>query len=348
LALLVGCDDGRVLRVEPDLRLDVFDQTAVRKVDVLFVIDNSPSTEDKQENLARNLAGFMTHLRDAQVDYHLAVTTTDITSPGPGAQGRLWGDPAVVTAALPDPSAAFAASVRVGSGGDAREAGLDAARRTLELNPEGFLRPDAALFLVFVSDDEDQSEPGQPRFFYRYFEGSKGKGNEGMVSGGAIVGDLPGGCTTPAGGDARPGSRYAEVVQAMGGRVGSICDPQFDVTLRELGVEAVGLKRRWPLSRLPDLSTLQVSIKHPCQAAMAPALRPLLPTLCETLSGAPADGVCAEAAPTVDCRLRPLPPGGADGWSLDASTNTLQLHGAALPPHGSRVEVRYVPQDGQP
>lgn len=339
VALVGGCSGDKVRNtLPPGVRIDTFNQVSVGKVDVLFVIDNSASTEDKQENLARNFKGFFDFLAEAKVDYHIGVTTTDVTSSGPGAQGRLFGSPEVITPATPDPLGAFAKNARVGTGGSGNEAGLDAARRTLELKPAGFLRPEAYLFLIFVSDDEDHSEPGVPRFFYRYFEQAKGKGNEGMVSAGAIVGDAPDGCFTPSGGQARAGLRYKEVVDFVGGRVGSICGAQFDQILRDLGVDAVGLKRKWALTRIPDEGTLDVTVKFPCSTP-----KETLDAVCSAQTAE-----CDGDAGTVACTVKKSPDGTSDGWTYEPSTNTLVFKGKSLPPKGSEIDVQYYEQGTAP
>lgn len=121
-----------------------------------------------------------------------------------------------VSATTPGAPEAFARAVRVGTSGSGRETGIEAAARALGRNADrssgqfqapptenqGFLRPDASLFVIFVSDEDDSSF-GQPTYFYRAFETLKGAGNEGLVSMSAIVGDPdadgasgpePGGC----------------------------------------------------------------------------------------------------------------------------------------------------------
>lgn len=332
VALGAGCTPDKVRgALPPGARIDTYNQVTVGKVDVLFVIDNSPSTEDKQDNLGRNITGFFTYLQQAKVDYHIGITTTDVTGGGPGAQGRLYGNPSVITPDTPNPAEAFARNAKVGVGGSSNEEGLDGARRTLDLRPAGFLRPDAYLFLIFVSDDEDHSEPGVPHYFYRFFEQQKGKGNEGMISAGAIVGDSPDGCFTPTGGQARAGKRYKEVVDLVGGRIGSICDAQFDVILKELGVDAVGLKRKFALSRTPDEASLDVTLKYPCDTARA-----TLDAACDKQVNE-----CTGSTGDVACTVKKLPDGGKDGWSFEPATNSLVFHGVTLPPKGSEIDVLY-------
>lgn len=125
---------------------------------------------------------------------------------------------------------AFSRAVRVGVGGSGLERGIQAAamalgrdadRQTGQFNPAptengGFLRNDASLFVIFVSDEDDSSF-GEVSYFYRAFESLKAAGNEGLISFSAIVGDpdpdgsgpMRGGCppepSTPI---AAAGTRY--------------------------------------------------------------------------------------------------------------------------------------------
>ena len=176
----------------------------------------------------------------------------------------------------PGSESAFGRAVRVGIAGSGLERGIQAAamalgrdadRTTGQFNgqpPEnaGFLRDDASLFVIFVSDEDDSSF-GQIPYFYRAFESLKGAGNEGLVSFSAIVGDpdpdgtgaVRGGCPAePSPPIAAPGTRYVGLAMYSRGlsaefRVcdekrltcleGSTCQralPAFPRAANELGV----------------------------------------------------------------------------------------------------------------
>lgn len=326
--LASACDETRIRdTLPPGMRLDTFQQSTVSKVDVLVVVDNSASMVEEQENLGKNFDRFLSFLTDASVDFRIGVTTTDIVND----KGRLVnapGHPSIITPETKDPLASFSANVRVDSTiGSALEAGLEAARRTFELKHEGFLRPDAWLFIIFVSDEEDDSF-GEPKYFYRYFSQLKGKGNEAMVRVGAIVGDVPGGCFSEQG-DAEAGERYAEVVRLMGGRLGSICDPEFDEILREMGIDAVGLKRKFQLSKVPDLSTLEVKVMLGCNVT-----REFTDAIC----GSTVDDCGAGGG--LRCTARELGVG-KDGWTYETATNSVVFHGRSIPSKGSVIELMY-------
>jgi len=65
--------------------------TRLRKdVDILFMIDNSPSMSPKQQALASNIPKFIKIIDDTGANYHVGIATSDVGSTmGPG---QLWGN----------------------------------------------------------------------------------------------------------------------------------------------------------------------------------------------------------------------------------------------------------------
>ncbi len=129
---------------------------------------------------------------------------------------------------------------------------------------KGFMRPDAQLEIVVMSDEEDQSN-GTPDFYIDFFKSLKGYYNSNMMHFNAIVGEDTTGqgtCTSPDGQTlAGDGKRYKYVVEETDGKFGSICDPDFDVVMNEIGAVAFGLKVQFYLSRLADPSAVDVKVK---------------------------------------------------------------------------------------
>lgn len=230
---------------------DFFTQLAQPKVDILFVVDNSGSMFQEQANLAANFSGFINQLQSIQppIDFHIGVTSTDTDNdallfssadgtPPPdrnGTRGSLhgWSSSGKSGSFIacdvnkncnaPDVGQAFAQMSKVGTGGSAVERGLYAAVLALNLaaNTQGaspFIRKDAALYVIFVSDEDDSScspfvpaqtngtttftpcyaDPGckcdaanltygATGYFTRFFEGYKGYGNANVVGAAAVV-----------------------------------------------------------------------------------------------------------------------------------------------------------------
>lgn len=180
---------------------DVFVQEIRRSVDVLLVVDNSCSMIDEQIKLGSNFDAFIEEFVNAQVDYQIGVTTTDMVDPL--HKGRLQGETKLITSdmAFEEASAVFADNVHVCATGSGFEKGLDAARSALTepvLSEEnaGFLRSDAALAIVFVSDEDDLSvDPvGDYLDFFFGLKGDPAYRARDLVTMSSVVGDLPGGC----------------------------------------------------------------------------------------------------------------------------------------------------------
>jgi hypothetical protein len=192
-----GGDGGTDAMPDPYRLVATIPVTPNRNLDVLFVIDDSTSMSDKQENLANNFPNFINVLNTLPgglPDLHLGVVTTDMgtkgseTAPGPiigqvgnggcsgtGKSGNLQTTGAPVTGAFISDikqtdgtrqtnysgnlASVFGQMVRVGAGGCGFEQPLEAMKAALGNNPAnaGFLRPDALLAVVFLTDEDDCS-----------------------------------------------------------------------------------------------------------------------------------------------------------------------------------------------
>lgn len=370
LATVSGCQCGteRIRRaLPPGVRVDSYPQEAAGKIDVLWVIDNSGSMKPRQENLARNVRSFIDVFVKSEVDFRLAVTTTDVfTDPG-----ALYGNPKIITPSTPDVAGKFAANAQVGVAGSPYEAGLEAAERTLNrqrteqaakfegyescaLNCDkgedpaacrkvcasssgiNFLRPDAFLYLIFLTDEEDRSQ-GDIRFYYRSFETAKGVGNDSTVTTAAIMGDVP---TNACG--ATPGQRYLQLSQLTGGEVGSICDAEFAQTLENLANNAVGLRRKFRVLVAPEPQTLEVRVRYLCDvpADRLAGCANVDRSECEQVDGTPP----IETA-SVICTP---PQGGADGWAYEEEGRQIFFAGDSVPGIGSVVEIQYYEEGKAP
>jgi hypothetical protein len=165
---------------------DIFNQNAVRNVDILWVVDSSGSMGPHQAQLAANFSTFINYLlsADPPIDFHIGVVTTDVDDTN--EQGRLhgWNLPGVAQGNFiacdqnhncntapsgGDPSLsvaqAFSQMSQVGILGSSVERGLYATYLALnrsdnmDVNGDGsgFIRSGAALYVVAVSDEDDSS-----------------------------------------------------------------------------------------------------------------------------------------------------------------------------------------------
>jgi len=225
-------------RVNTVRQCDAYQQLSVRKVDILWVVDSSGSMAPKQARLAANFQGFIQQLVSAQppIDFHIAVVSTDTDEAANRGRLRPWSRGSVVgdfIGCAPDASGAsvcnvgtpadavdaFQQMVNVGTQGSAVERGLYATYLALQSpsnqGADRFIRADAALYVVAVSDEDDGScfplarqptctmDPGcrcapdsalsgtgawgSTGWFARYLETYKGFGREDLVAFSAIA-----------------------------------------------------------------------------------------------------------------------------------------------------------------
>ncbi|MCK6551285.1 choice-of-anchor D domain-containing protein [Myxococcota bacterium] len=239
--------------------------------DVLFVIDNSGSMAEEQAGIGSNLASFLAFAQSNGLDYQIGVVTTDVENAS--ESGRFVGSTRVLTPGTANVTSVFATNVNQGTSGSGNEQGLEAAYRALSdplinTHNAGFLRPDAMLSIVIVSDEEDQS-PRTRQFYEGYFLGLKGPGNESRVSVSAIVGLTNPECTS-ANGVADYAPRYIRTAEATGGVTESICAASWGTALQNIGYASFGLRRRFTLSSAPVEATIEVRVNGVVVPRIAP------------------------------------------------------------------------------
>ena len=264
----------------PTVWTDEFQQRTVEASDILFVVDDSCSMEDEQEELAANFDSFIQSFVGTNLDFHIGVARGDL-APGSyddwGVLEQLSDGTRWIDADTPDPVSAFNDIANVGSGGSGEcEMGLQSSfsALTYQSNPgrpnEGFYREDAMLTLVLISDEIDHWDAAgifgggcsgiSPTEYIPWFLYSlKGSGNQDKLIFTAIVGDRPGGCSTNDD-SAAEGEGYWEVIDGVGGHFLSVCSDDWSGFLTELGYEAAGLKRSFHLRRIPIEETIVVTI----------------------------------------------------------------------------------------
>jgi hypothetical protein len=255
---------------------DTFKQALKQQIDILFVIDDSGSMSSHQKNIADNFRSFIQMAIQLTVDFQIGIVTTDVDGSGSpfggGSKfppGELRGSPKILDSHTPNLETIFQQNAKVGTSGSATEQGLESAR--IALSPplittganKGFLRPDASLAIIAVSDEPDQS-PQPVQFYINFFTNIKGVRNIDMFRFNAVIGYDP--VTKaeqcPAGGQptAISKGRYLAVAQASRGFVASICTTNWANTLSQLGAISFGLRKQFFLSRPADPTTIQVKV----------------------------------------------------------------------------------------
>ena len=214
-------------------------------VDLIFSVDQSGSMSDDATSLANNFSTFISQLSNYTTDWHLMVVNADdgcndhsgyMTNSTPGYIDR------------------FSSAVR-GGGGDYTESLLTVTSNAVEKTDSGecntgFMRTDALLHIIMVSDEPEQSS-GSWSSYVTQIQNKKGSVSNVKLS--AIAGDYPGGC-----GSAQAGTGYYEAVQATGGEFLSICSNWATMveTLADASIEL----SEYELSHTADPTTLVVRV----------------------------------------------------------------------------------------
>lgn len=193
--------------------------------DIMFIVDQSGSMDDDQRALAENFRSFISALNTYSDNWQIIVANND---EGCNTTGILTADTAGY-------ETAFEEGVREGSGTYIvdYEALLVPAANGVENTDagecnEGFMRPDALLHIVAVSDEPEQSDcedifsPCESRWEELVDEMILKKGSASLTKVSAVAGPVPSGCTS-SGNSAEAGTGYAEAVDATGGVFLSIC-----------------------------------------------------------------------------------------------------------------------------
>ena len=194
LGPLSGCSQREVTGEDPEACGDTLDELSLvanRPWDVLFVIDNSASMRQEQDSLAANFQRFIdvfeNNLPEGRPDLHIGVISTDVGAgenphtgcSNAGDNGALQSggsqcsglenafliDRANVDGTrtqnfVGELGDAFSCIAQLGTQGCGFEQPLEAVKRALDGSQpgnNGFLREDAYLLLVFITDEDDCS-----------------------------------------------------------------------------------------------------------------------------------------------------------------------------------------------
>lgn len=273
--------------------------SACEKIDFLFVIDNSGSMIDEQQNLATSFPGFISTIQGTLMaqDYHLMVVDTDAASVGAssisisngeitcethptccigvcnGIGGIMVFPPPTVCNGEPcsnfplptgceatlgagrdydqegvpcgidnglrymtdqqsDLTGTFQCAALVGPNGDGLELPMDAMKAAISSESdaggcnEGFLRDDAVLVVVYITDEDDEGQStGDPASWKDFVVQAKAGNEEALVVLGLIADEgVPGGVCTDNG-DAPVLRTFAE--SFVYGQWASVCEPDY-------------------------------------------------------------------------------------------------------------------------
>ncbi len=237
----------------------------VSPVDVLFVVDDSCSMDEEQVALQVGFSGFFNLLKIVGDQYHIGVVSTDMDDPAKSGQLRDFEGTRFITGETKDPYTAFDDMITgLGIKGSGTEKGVFATQAALDYHRDGynagFYREEAALLVVVMSDEPDQSTADltYPEFL-DWFNSLKPKSEPGFLTFNSIVGP-PGGCSS-ATGLADEGTGYLDLSGMTGGVIHSICDTGFGAPLETMVAQVP--TEEFFLSEEPVLDSITLAAVEP-------------------------------------------------------------------------------------
>jgi hypothetical protein len=301
------------------LQTDVWRQDANPKADVLLVIDNSCSMDDDQMALASNLATFIAGatFSSVGVDFHIGVTITELSDP---ARGELIGDatnPKVLTRSTPMLQQLFADKVIVGTNGGWEgivEPAVRAVTPPLVVNENaGFLRDDAMLAIIGISDEPDQSigVPGAPTAAFFAARLLAVKNNRAhLISYNVIGPSYPANGICPI--DDPPATSFDQFLTGFfHGVRGEICMADWATLLADVAKPSFGYRDTFYLSTDVDFMAGGLTVKID-----------------------QGDGMGLQTLP-------PMTAAGVPIWRYDALSNAVVFEPSWVPAPGTVLEISY-------
>jgi hypothetical protein len=308
-----------------------------RKVDILWVIDNSGSMASSQANLAAHFQSFIQNFQNAGSDFHMAVTTSDaymapyyndftrsrirdgVTDSDRNQHSGVF----VMTPSTANLSQVFLTNITQGIRGSGDERVFSSFEETLKNSwNSSFRRTDASLAIIMVSDEDDFSHndftTGMNGYYFTEdyndptlfsiqhymdfltsYTATAGAGKNFTVNAITIHDDA---CYNQLKGSGQKKSqRYEALVAASGGTLISLCS-DFTQSLQDLSKSIVQLSSKFQLNRIPVESSIVVIV----------------------------DGVT-------------VPHDAANGWIYESASNSIAFYGTAIPQAGADVVINFDP-----
>lgn len=228
--------------------ITAYQQAEDGKMDILFVIDNSDSMYNEQQEIARRFNTFINDL--GGMDWQIAITTTDAREKNyPGWGGRLdkFGNTnqIVLKPNTPNRTSLFQSTIQRDESLDCIEVGGEWLCPTTHEEPlrasilamqqrnthnAGFFRDDADLSIVYISDEDEYSNGGpqatRPEEVMQTFSGIWP--NKKLSSFGIIIQPGDSSCySRNRWWGASYGHIISDLVSKTGGVTGSICDSNY-------------------------------------------------------------------------------------------------------------------------
>lgn len=299
-----------------------------RKIDILWVIDNSGSMATSQANIASNFSSFIQTFQTKNYDFQIGVTTTDAYfgyhyNSNNNSKLKNNSTYSILDKNTPNLTNNFIANITQGTSGSGDERAFMSMKNALQ-NPlnSALKRNGSFLAVIIVSDEEDFSHYDYQNGISSYYF-TENYSDPNLYSVQSYVDFLSSytnstaqvknfsvstiniqdaACLALLGGGRKISTRYGQLADATGGTKASLCG-NFAASLQAISDTVLALSSVFQLDREPIESTISITV----------------------------NGVAVAKSAT-------------NGWSYIASTNSIAFNGTAIPPADANIKVNFDPK----
>ena len=312
-----------------------------KKIDILWVVDDSGSMAPFQQKLVTNFNSFISNFISKGYDFHIGVTTTSAYLSLPqfnnnaslaklrDGTGNVHTGFPIIDIHTPNPIQTFTTNASQGDQGEGDERAFSSLKAALQnSNNTSFLRPGSFLAVIILSDEDDFSDPTRSveswlhggiadhsyanphletvdsyiSFLDQITNSTDPNARNYNVS---TVSVIDNNCLTAHRQQTSAtimGTRYMDLATKTNGVLADICAADYASSLLQIQSKIFELSTQFFLNRAPVPESIVVHV----------------------------DGVSVNQDPT-------------NGWTYDATTVSIIFHGTAVPAQGSSIIVDFDP-----
>ena len=326
-----------------------FQQNAVsinNKIDILCVVDNSGSMDPYQQKLATNFSSFITNFQNKGFDFQIGVTTSDAYLGGSNfysTQGRSQlrdgglvnsqshhtGYP-IITPTTPGLLSAFVTNATQGSAGSGDERPFQSLVETLNNGKNsGFKRPGSFLAVIILSDEDDFSDSiGSTSTTFR----AEGGGNDHDYNNANLM-------------------KTTDLVSYLDSMTASTATLKMynvsAITVKDATCKAAHVQTSVSTiigQRYIDLATKTNGIIGDiCDDSYASSLNYIQQRIVELSTQFVLSRNPDPTTLSVSVAGAVVPQDATNGWSYNATNNSISFHGTAVPQASAAINVNFTP-----
>lgn len=261
-----ACGNGAAAKYDLDQVGQNFGQKILynNKVDIVFIVDNSTSMSQHQNRLNSQIPSLVSALQSLKMDYHIVAISTSMGLDGNG--GRFLGAPTVLTSSTGNLQSLLQQRIAMGDTGSNNERGLYSLETALGASylageGKGFLRDDALLAVIELSDEDDKSGK-TASYFANMLDKVKPVGADGRKSWiFNFIGVLENSSACRTFNDySEVGTVLMQLADISGGNKESLCSNSLSSAVSNIKARIVQILTDFYLKSRPIKNTLKIAV----------------------------------------------------------------------------------------